>query len=624
MTIIKAMNTALSGLTASQGAMTLTSNNLTSVNDPNYTRKIAVFQTESTNGIKNGVTLADIRREIDTILQEDFRREVSSLNYYSTSYECMARIETLYGSLANDNALSDIIANLRKALENLSSSPEVPANQYSVVTSAQEVARLIRSISGTVQNERVRADQAIMESITDINLQLEIIADINAQIPSYKARNHDTSGLEDQRDAVINKLAEYMDITYYMTDNGQVNVSTTAGISLVVNNVPATLEFSTVPSMNSTTAYPSELSGISVNLSGSPIDLTDRLRDGSIKALLELRDESLPSITGQLDQLSQQILEDLNRVHNRGANTPLGSGTSLADNPVMTSNRTFGNTAAAITLGSDIHLVIFDETGAEIGTHGTIPAGNTTISNVITDINSFLAGNGNVVLNSDGTIEIRMNDGLRLAFKDQGLTNNGGDAIVSFDSDLDSLPENYDGFSSFFGFNDLFTARDITTNEPVVTGQADVLGMSESFSVRQSILDNPSYISRGVAVLDLTSSAYSLAEGDNSIVLALAGAFEVNNIYESIENGPGRVSTTFSGYAAMMLSQHATNTNAIDTSLTFQIDLTNDIQSRFLERSGVNMDEELANMTIYQNSYNAAARVITVTTEMLDELMRLI
>src|SRR3546814_11168772 len=83
------------------------------------------------------------------------------------------------------------------------------------------------------------------------------------------------------------------------------------------------------------------------------------------------------------------------------------------------------------------------------------------------------------------------------------------------------------------------------------------------------------------------------------------------------------VSTTFSGYAGVILSFNASQTAAADSALNYQTFFFEDLQARFQSEAGVNLDEELANMTIFQNAYNASARLVQAVDEMFDTLMSL-
>jgi flagellar hook-associated protein 1 FlgK len=196
-----------------------------------------------------------------------------------------------------------------------------------------------------------------------------------------------------------------------------------------------------------------------------------------------------------------------------------------------------------------------------------------------------------------------------------------GDATITFDADGDAVTENYLGFSNFFGLNDLFETPSLIGGVLSMENQGSALGISSTMEVRQSIIDDPSYLSRGM--LRGTPPALSLGVGDNEIAQQLAGVFGENFSYASVASGPSSVSTTFSGYAGVILSFNASQTAAADSTLNYQTFFFEDLRAKFQSEAGVNLDEELANMTIFQNAYNASARLVQAVDEMFETLLNL-
>ncbi len=625
MSLTASLNIALSGLQSAQGAMNLTSNNLAGVNDPNYVRKSVAFESNITGGVSNGVTLSEIRRDFDMLLQKDYRQEVAKQKHLEVMSQYHSKIESLYGSIANKNSLGDLITRLRQKMESLSTSPEVSANQFNAISAANEVANRFRDMSRTVSAERNRADKQLGSAMFTINQQLQIIAEINKKITGLQAMKKDATGLRDKRDAAIDKLATYMDIYYFESANGQITVGTKGGENLVTGHIAGTLSFEETPLVNQLVTYPDGLSGITVNINGAVTDITARLNKGELAALFDLRDTTLPVISKQLDQLARKMLIDLNRIHNRGANTPLGRGATLADDPTQTSNRHFADRTALMRLDHPVDLVLLDTNGKTIGTPpavATIAAGTYTIDDIRRQINSHIGTRGSVLFNSDNAIEIRLDKGIRLAIADKGASATGGDATITFGRDQNGQPHRYNGFSNFFGFNNLFTSVDTASGLPLAQNQGGDIGAADNLTVRTDLQKDPTAISRGR--LSGTAPNYNLGKGDNRLVLELAAAFDKNHTFDPIARGLGQIASNFSGYAANMLSQQATVTATNQSALDFQNALTENVKNRFRSQTGVNLDEELSNMMVFQNSYNSSARVIKATKEMFDELLRIV
>ncbi|WP_020594233.1 flagellar hook-associated protein FlgK [Kiloniella laminariae] len=624
MSLSLALNNALSGLRVNQSALALTSTNLANLNNPNYSRKVLVQETQVIAGIGSGVTADAIQRSVNVLLQRDFREETTRLSAIQTENNYLNRIQQMFGSVANKNALGDLVNSFSSSLENIGNSPEISSNHFTGVNNAVNLADRIRDMADTIQKERIRADAEISQALKEIKSQLSIIAEINGTIPGQKAQGLPTGDLEDKRDQAINTLAQYVDIQYFQTDRGQINVLTGSGKTLVSGAFTAELSFRETPFITANETYPTALDGVHFNAGGSPSaanDITAGLTGGKLASLFEARDKTLPAVTNQLDLMSAQLRDAVNLAHNRGANTPLGKGTNAASPATLLSSRSFTNTAQAMTLSDDVNLVLLDVNGVMVGGMGTIAAGATTPAAVQAQINTFLGANGTAQFDSNGRLEIKLNSNVRLAIKDAGTVANQGDSIVQYDADLDSTTENYSGFSNFFGLNDFFVTPQLTAATPAVAGQGSQNGISSGFLVRSDIVADPSSISRGR--LTGTPPNLQLGSGNNEIALELAAAFEKNYTFDSIANGPNRNSSTLAGYAGVMLSYSATTTQVSQNALQFQSTLTGDLQVKMQNESGVNMDEELANMVIFQNAYNAAAKVIQITGEMLDTVIEL-
>jgi flagellar hook-associated protein 1 FlgK len=373
--------------------------------------------------------------------------------------------------------------------------------------------------------------------------------------------------------------------------------------------------------MTANEVYPGAISGITLN--GTTTDITTEIDGGKLGSLIETRDETLPAMTAQLDQLAAQLRDEVNRVHNRGANTPFGQGTAATDPAAMYGSRSITNPADALTLGSDVTFAILDANGNSVTAPMTIAAGATTPNAVLAAIDGYLTtapGYGTAAWNTD-RMEIKLEPGYRLAILDNGPAADMGDATLTFDADGDTVTEDYLGFSNFFGLNDLFETPSLTGGVMAVENQGSQTGISSTVQVRQSIVDDPSYLSRGM--LRGTAPNLTLGVGDNEIAQQLADAFGENFDYASVANGPSSVSTTFSGYAGVILSFNASQAAAAESTLEYQTFFFENLQAQYQSEAGVNLDEELANMTIFQNAYNASARLVQAVDEMFDTLLSL-
>ena len=621
MSLSIALFNALSGLQVNQTALQVTSGNVANVNTPDYARKIHDQQSRLLGGAGAGVETAQIVRRIDQFLRRDLMQETTVLGNAQVRSDYLNRMQAMFGSLGNNNALGNSISDLASAIENVANSPEVAAHRFEAVNEAVQMAQYFNDMATQVQQYRSQADAEIGAAVDIINRELEVIAELNAQIANNLVQGLPVGDLQDRRDVAVKTISQYMDVQEFTDSTGQIRLFTQSGRSLVSGISAATLSYTTTPYMTANETYPGTISGITIN--GSTSDITGDITSGKLGALIEMRDEQLPAMTNQLDQLVAQLRDQVNRVHNRGANTPFGEGTAAGDAAAMYGSRSITTPTDALTLGSDVTFAILDADGNAVTAAMTIAAGATTPDAILTAIDGYLTaapGYGTAAWNNS-RMEIKLEPGYRLAILDSGPAAAMGDATVTFDADGDTVTEDYLGFSNFFGLNDLFETPALSGGVMAMTNQGSDLGISSTIQVRQSIADDPSYLSRGM--LRGTSPNFTLGVGDNEIAQQLADAFGESFSFASVANGPSAVATTFSGYAGVILSFNASQTAAADSTLDYQSFFFEDLQAKFLSDAGVNLDEELANMTIFQNAYNASARLVQAVDEMFDTLLSL-
>ena len=165
--------------------------------------------------------------------------------------------------------------------------------------------------------------------------------------------------LEDQRDEALRELSGLIDITYFKRENGEMVIQTTDGVMLLDRD-PHKLSHSAVAQASPTTSYAGGgIGGIFVD--GQ--DITNSIRDGEIKGLIEIRDVTLPSLQSQLDELAGVLKNQINIIHNQGTaypNTPSS----------LTGTRDFidVNTQRIKIENGDVRFTIFDADGKQVAT----------------------------------------------------------------------------------------------------------------------------------------------------------------------------------------------------------------------------------------------------------------
>lgn len=149
----------------------------------------------------------------------------------------------------------------------------------------------------------------------------------------------------------------------------------------------------------------------------------------------------------------------------------------------------------------------------------------------------------------------------------------------------------------------------------------DTTGIIEALRVNPALANNPQLLATGQ--LDESTPPVigkgAVFSGDGSTVQNMANAFNSQIIFPNAD-GLSQTTTTLGGYGTMILSLNAVNAANTANQKSFQDTLLQNLQTKFQSASGVNIDEELSNMIVFQNAYTASARVITTAADMLKTL----
>jgi flagellar hook-associated protein 1 FlgK len=166
-------------------------------------------------------------------------------------------------------------------------------------------------------------------------------------------------------------------------------------------------------------------------------------------------------------------------------------------------------------------------------------------------------------------------------------------------------------------------------NETILSGAgidlADVR-TSTTLSVRSDILSNPGRIATGTVQWDAArgnAGEYFMSTADETTVAAMAAALTGTTNF-SVAGGLSNVSNTFSQRAASIIATNANLANDNERDISSQRALQESLVFKQTSEAGVNLDEELANLIIFEQAFSASARVISTINDMFDALERIV
>lgn len=165
-----------------------------------------------------------------------------------------------------------------------------------------------------------------------------------------------------------------------------------------------------------------------------------------------------------------------------------------------------------------------------------------------------------------------------------------------------------------------FVISDSSTLLSTTNFSTNETSMSTVVSINSTIEANSDLLAR--AQLDLTAAvgATGVSVGDGNIANALAGVFSSDISF----TGSGGISTTTTSlvrYAGQIIDLQAAVTSSVRSDLQFNESFFESLSFRQTSQSGVNIDEELANLVELENAFAASSRVLTTVAEMLDLLI---
>jgi flagellar hook-associated protein 1 len=447
------------------------------------------------------------------------------------------------------------------------------------------------------------------------------IASLNQQIAGSTPGDGATAALLDQRDSYIDQLSQLMDINVMPGDRGQVSIFTSSGTQLVGAQA-ARLTFDAVGTITPNSQWNADpsLRGVGTIMlippAGTPVDLIQNrsIRSGTIAAYLQMRDQDLIQAQNQLDALAAGMAQALSDKTSTG--TPVSplpqNGFDIDIGALSQGNTiTINYTDTLTTTPHTITLVRVDDPAALPLSNTATSTPNDTVfgidfsggmASVITQINAALTGTGMVASNPSGTM---------LEILDDGLANTVDVDSLSSTTTVSSLS----GGSAEFP---LFTDGSAPYTGAITSRGSQSTGFAARISVNPSVVADPSYLiayQPGTAVGDSMRPDFILQQ-----LTRAALTFSPNT-------GIGTVTAPFTGslttYLRQVVSQQGEAATSANNLKQGQDVVLNSLQQRFNDASGVNVDQEMANLLTLQNSYAANARVMSAVKDMLDALINM-
>lgn len=307
MSLSAASRNALSGLTMASLTTRLISDNIANALTPGYGVRTLGLSSDH-NG--NGVRILGITRFTDPVLLANRREADAAYGKTSAAATFLSRVEDVVGIADDPFSLSARVAQFQTDLLEAASRPDSGIRLDQAVTSAADLASSINQAAKRVQSLRNDAEIDIAQQVDRLNELLVRIDGMNTAIANTMASGNSTAPLVDQRQVMIDELAEIVPVREVPRENGQVSLYTTGG-GILLSDQPAEIGFTRV---NLVSEYMSIEAGTLYGLTINGRDIstdpdTSKLRGGTLIAAFEVRDVTAVEMQGRLDGMAQDLIE---------------------------------------------------------------------------------------------------------------------------------------------------------------------------------------------------------------------------------------------------------------------------------------------------------------------------
>ena len=645
-----------SALQASQFAINNVSQNLANASTEGYHRQEVGLQTSQSQLIGGqivgrGVEVSHVSRLRDQIVESALTNSIGDLEAVNQQLNIESTIESILAP--GERSIQTVLTGLFDSLARLSANPSENALRDSALNQANNLAEQIQEVSSNLIELRNDVRRQIDTELDLVNQDLRSLVELQNRIEADRI-NGSPNDLLDQRDRLVNSLAERIDIQRFETRQNQFGLGI-AGSSISVGLVPIEFE-----------SFTNETGNVEIRIAGT--DRTVNFQSGRIAALEESHNSLISEYSNKIDEFAKTLIRSVDQAHAAGVgldgpfsilkstrpvsdvNVPLTESSSFPidngelvlsitspDNEQRTSTISINpdqdslqDIANKISDLDNIQAVVdpqtnqltivaqpgygFDFTGnletiprltnfsgssipkiagdyqgdtnrvLTVTANGAGEIGKTPgLTATVTNPDGLVVGEINIGEGYEAGTEIALEDGVSLTF-DAGSIN----AADSFDAVLVAQSDSA-GVLSALGLNNFFGGTD-----------------SSDISLRRDLLDNSA----------------RLATSKNGEIGDTGNLADIIRIRDSNIVGDDQLS--FDDYLAETNSEIGFR---VQSSESFQFALAEinfQYQTDRDSTSGVDINEELLNLTQHQTSYEAAVQVVRTLEAMLDDLFQII
>ncbi|EEF84705.1 flagellar hook-associated protein FlgK [Borreliella spielmanii] len=608
-------------LFAHKDAMNTVGHNLSNATKPGYSRQRVTMTTttplyapqlnraKKQGQLGQGIMVQSIDRVKDELLNTRIIEESHRLGYWTSQDKFISMLEDVYNE-PEDQSIRKRLNDFWESWQDLANQPQGLAERKIILERGKSFCEGIRSRFHSLERIYTMANDEIKITTDEANNYIRNIANLNKQISKSQAMKDNPNDLMDARDLMVEKLGNLINVSIENKQDPNEFLIHSEGRHLVQGSIAN--EFR-LEATNGPTRTRWDILWTNNDKA--------HLKTGKLGSLINIRDEEIKNEINELNNLAANIIELVNEIHETGHGMDKKSGRSFFSQELkLTDDRGRYDTNGNGQFDS-VHIFKINSTNEifleeKLGFYGTLKFETINSSEIVEipyNAPDTVQDVINRINNSDAQVTARINSEGKLEIKAVKEHENENITFrIKHIEDSGLFLTKYTGILNASGPEGAYDYRNIDTTDKLTaksTYSISPLKNPAAWIKVEDIIDSdPSKIASGIK-----NPTNEISIGDNQAAMRIS----------SFGNSQVMIgkNLTLNDYFANTASNIAIKGQISEITKESQSQILKDLTDLRMSISGVNKDEELANMIEFQQAFIAASKFITVSAELIDTVI---
>ena len=583
------LNTMSKGIQTNRLNLETVGHNISNASTEGYSRQsvnAAASPAQSVSSIYgnakvgSGVDMLSVTRARDTYTDRQYWRENSTQAYYDSRQVEYDKLESIFNDTTNEG-IQAAMEDFYSAWSELSASASDSSTRIAIVQQGAVLADRLHTAASQLQDQIDSNYEDMRLNLTSLNEMLGQMVEYNKAIMTAEASGSNANDLRDQRDLMVDNITSLLNVNVYEDENGMYSLVSN-GVTLVSGINKLTLEMSD-PVVNETYG----INDYTITIKESGISFTPT--NGELKAQIDQIAEDKEYID-DLASMSAFLLTTFNTLHQQGVGI---------DEAATAGVNFFGDSNTLYSWDAENECVVYTKYSEGISASAT--------TKEVDEIPKDEDGN-----NLDNYVDTDGNYVSYTTITDSDSTKHYYKTTVTVSGSGTEEASNVE-------LKGIDIINTVSMNSLLTAPNGENLVAARAWTIDADSDGNPIAVPAG--------------SGDGTNAVDLSALMNMNQMntrygyvydedsktYELNDSPIGTVS--FESFYNKSMTEMGAKAEAMDSKVTSQDEVMTQIVEWRSSTSGVNWDEELTNMIMFQQGYSACSRCLTTMDEMLDKLV---